>query len=250
MDKLDKKNRGSNGTKPLSYFMNNDDQDPTAVAVDQFFGTNMEVIRLVYPNIHEREAIREELKSHFETLLCKPPGNSLLSCYKKWRAVSPNCQFGFLIGMVRKAYARQTSVKANLQLMKSWKQRGDETVHDYNLRYLRKMKEIYPDFENTLYKKATLPDGSLDYWRMEIAGVYMASLLPALRKKMPLLAPNDKCLEIAMITAEFCEEEYADRYRKANEVNERKGGAVFFNRVGNENEQLICHNCGNKGHAR
>uniref|UniRef100_A0A0N5BQL0 CCHC-type domain-containing protein n=1 Tax=Strongyloides papillosus TaxID=174720 RepID=A0A0N5BQL0_STREA len=246
MERLNRANRGGNGLKPLHQFMNPEDKNPTALVE-------------VLPDIIERENLREELKDRFERLLHQPLGNSLYTCYRKWRAVSPGCQFGYLIKVVKAVYEKYVKNNFNLRAMRGWKQRMDEAVRDYNLRYRNKLAEIYPDNENSLYRKAMTEAERGDYWRVEIVNTYIASLTKELREKMPIIPDHAKCLETAMTIAENYEKELDDREAK-QELIERMNKAgtrrVLVGKMSQpaeyskDRKSLVCHNCGFKGHLK
>uniref|UniRef100_A0A0N5C9M2 DNA-directed DNA polymerase n=1 Tax=Strongyloides papillosus TaxID=174720 RepID=A0A0N5C9M2_STREA len=89
MERLDKKNRGSDKTKPLVHFMDPGDKEPSAMSVESFFQANYAVIRSVFPNVEERESYREELKDNFQNLLIRLLYNSL---YGTLKMPSHHCQ--------------------------------------------------------------------------------------------------------------------------------------------------------------
>uniref|UniRef100_A0A0K0EVW0 Retrotrans_gag domain-containing protein n=1 Tax=Strongyloides venezuelensis TaxID=75913 RepID=A0A0K0EVW0_STRVS len=211
MEKLDRANRGGNGLKPLIQYMNPGEKNPTALAVELFFRTNISVIKEVYPDIIERENLREELKDRFERLLHQPLGNSLYIYYHKWKAVSPDCQFGYLIRVVKTIYERYVWKQFNLQSMKGCKQRSDESIIDYNDRFGSRLAEIYPDNENSMYRASMNEPERDDHWRMKIVNIYVASLTNELREKIPIFDSNNKHLEHAMNTAVFHEKKHIDR---------------------------------------
>uniref|UniRef100_A0A0N5C478 CCHC-type domain-containing protein n=1 Tax=Strongyloides papillosus TaxID=174720 RepID=A0A0N5C478_STREA len=253
MERLDRKNRGPNGTRPLIHYMNPEDKTPIALAVELFFSHNILVIKSVYPDIIEREDLREELKDHFESLLHRPVGNNLHSCFRKWRSVSPDCQFGYLIKVVKKVYETYVKNNFNLHTMKDWKQRDGESVRDYNLRYYQRLAELYPDFENTLYRMTGDETDQNNFWRMEIVGKYIASLRPELRNKMPVFKNNEKCLENAMVTAEAYEKELSEMEERIvlREQRERRYERRTYSVEARGNrDELECHNCGKKGHLK
>uniref|UniRef100_A0A0N5BUR8 RNA-directed DNA polymerase n=1 Tax=Strongyloides papillosus TaxID=174720 RepID=A0A0N5BUR8_STREA len=136
----------------------------------------------------------------------------------------PGCQFGYLIKVVKAVYEKYVKNNFNLRAMRGWKQRMDEAVRDYNLRYRNKLAEIYPDYGNSLYRKAMTEAERGDYWRVEIVNTYIASLTKELREKMPIIPDHEKCLETAMTIAENYEKELDDREAK-QELIERMNKA-------------------------
>uniref|UniRef100_A0A0N5BAZ8 Uncharacterized protein n=1 Tax=Strongyloides papillosus TaxID=174720 RepID=A0A0N5BAZ8_STREA len=197
MEKLDEENCGPNGTKPLS-----------------FFRTNIKVIKSVYLDVEEREAIREELKNHFDTLLYHPVGNNLYCCFIKWRAVISKCRFTFLIRIVKDAYELRLRNNFDLHCMDDWKQKDDEPVRGYNRRYRQRLIELYPDFMNKLYRMTNNRSDEANFLRTEIVGNYIASLKNELVDIMPIFKRNEKSLEIVMETAEYYEKEWAERKKR------------------------------------
>uniref|UniRef100_A0A0K0FTX9 PIR Superfamily Protein n=1 Tax=Strongyloides venezuelensis TaxID=75913 RepID=A0A0K0FTX9_STRVS len=129
MEKHCQKKCGSFGNKSLTFFMKSGDFQPTPLATKTFFKINMAVINTVYPEVEEREAIREELKNHFITLLYYPIGDSFYSCFNNCTDKNSKCQFYSLIKT-------------------DWRKKDDETCFEYNKRYRQVLAEIFPDFEN------------------------------------------------------------------------------------------------------
>uniref|UniRef100_A0A0N5BIS5 CCHC-type domain-containing protein n=1 Tax=Strongyloides papillosus TaxID=174720 RepID=A0A0N5BIS5_STREA len=253
MDKLDQKNLGPNGTKSLTFFMDSGDRDPTALAVESFFRINLAIIKSLYPEVEEREAIREELKDHFEILLFHPIGNSLYSCFRKWRTVSPKCPFDFLLKAVETEYDIYVRNNFNLHSMKDWKQGVDEPVREYNKRYRERLAELYPDFENMPYRRANEKSERTNSLRMEVVRNYIAGLKDELIYMMSVFNSSDKCLETVMINAESYENEWIEmKERIKEEENKREYYRHLSSSVDSHKgkDKLECHNCGKYGHFK
>uniref|UniRef100_A0A0N5B5N0 Uncharacterized protein n=1 Tax=Strongyloides papillosus TaxID=174720 RepID=A0A0N5B5N0_STREA len=221
MEILNKQHEGPIGPKFLSYFMVNKERPPSAQEVRKFFEHNMNAIKRVMPSIHLRELRREEIKNFFRALVDILLNNRLSECYRRWRKGSPDCQFGILLEVLRSAYNYELMEKFDARVMRTLKQKVDESVVDFNTRFLRKLNELYTGFEDKVYKTVETADDSYEknFLKYELINIYVTALKPKLGKEIPAVSGKEKCLEFAMKKAELLEGQFAERERTNRDRN-------------------------------
>uniref|UniRef100_A0A0N5BEQ9 Retrotrans_gag domain-containing protein n=1 Tax=Strongyloides papillosus TaxID=174720 RepID=A0A0N5BEQ9_STREA len=142
-----------------------------------------------------------------------PLSNRLSECYRKWRKASPRCQFGLLLEVERHSYNWELMEKFDASVMRNLKQREDESVMEFNTRFLQKLKELYPGYENNVYKIKDDGDNLYEgnFLKHELFNIYVTGPKPKISNRIPIVSGKEKCLEYAMKRSEFLDRQLNER---------------------------------------
>uniref|UniRef100_A0A0K0EA89 CCHC-type domain-containing protein n=1 Tax=Strongyloides stercoralis TaxID=6248 RepID=A0A0K0EA89_STRER len=188
--------------KPLKYYMDGDEREPSLSAIELFFNNTLRKIKNSVEDPEEIERNREKWKDIFEELIELPINNSIYTCYKKLREEGKNSQFQILIETVRDVIISKRKTKINPNSIRDIKQSPLETVESFNKRFYQALKESEIEMNKNLIGMLTtnepMPKGLEKYMRTELFYIYKQSLQEKIRTKFPLIQPRDMCLENAM----------------------------------------------------
>uniref|UniRef100_A0A0K0EMC7 CCHC-type domain-containing protein n=1 Tax=Strongyloides stercoralis TaxID=6248 RepID=A0A0K0EMC7_STRER len=241
------------GLKPLKYYMNPDDMEPSVAQIELFFRSTMRKIHNRYEDKKEMEKDREKWKDIFEELIELPIDNSVYTCYRKLREEAKKSKFELLVETVKEVILTRKKSKVNPNSIRDIKQGPYESVESYNKRFYKALKEseIELDKEITgiLSPSDPSPRKNQKYLRSELFYTYKQGLQDKIRSRFPALQVNDMCLDNAMNQAIGIEIEN----NRLNDCSQRANTNPEFyanqNRKSEDNNK-ICYNCGKRGHYR
>uniref|UniRef100_A0A913I586 Integrase catalytic domain-containing protein n=1 Tax=Strongyloides stercoralis TaxID=6248 RepID=A0A913I586_STRER len=110
------------GLKPLKYYMNPDDMEPSVAQIELFFKNTMRKIRNQCEGKTEMEKDREKWKDIFEELIELPIDNSVYTCYRKLREEAKKSKFELLVETVKEVILTRKKSKVNPNSIRDIKQ--------------------------------------------------------------------------------------------------------------------------------